>query len=71
MILTDFFKNAGMTEEEVMAFLENCKQNHPPSRPGDVTEVAKAIVFLASDDASFITGVTLLVDGGKHTLCPR
>jgi NAD(P)-dependent dehydrogenase (short-subunit alcohol dehydrogenase family) len=33
-------------------------------RIGDPEEVAKAILFLASDDASFITGVVLPVDGG-------
>lgn len=33
-------------------------------RLGEPDEVAKAIVFLASDDASFITGAVLPVDGG-------
>ena len=37
---------------------------HPIGRIGRVEEVAKAICFLASDDASFITGVCLPVDGG-------
>jgi len=33
-------------------------------RLGKTEEVAKAVAFLASDDASFITGANLLVDGG-------
>jgi NAD(P)-dependent dehydrogenase (short-subunit alcohol dehydrogenase family) len=33
-------------------------------RLGEPSEVAKAILFLASDDASFITGAILPVDGG-------
>ncbi len=37
---------------------------HPMGRLGRPEEVAKAIAFLASDDASFITGASLLVDGG-------
>ena len=37
---------------------------HPIGRLGDPDEVAKAVLFLASDDASFIVGANLLVDGG-------
>jgi len=36
----------------------------PIGRMGTVTDIAKGIVFLASDDAAFMTGAGLLVDGG-------
>jgi len=39
----------------------------PLQRLGRPEEVAKATLFLASDEASFVTGITLLVDGGKVT----
>jgi len=37
----------------------------PMGRFGTPTELANAVVFLASDEASYVTGITLLVDGGK------
>jgi NAD(P)-dependent dehydrogenase (short-subunit alcohol dehydrogenase family) len=45
-------------------YLEVIKKAHPMGRIGEPAEVAAAILFLASDDASFITGAILPVDGG-------
>lgn len=44
--------------------LRQCAQMHPLGRIGQPIEVARAIAFLLSDWASFITGASLLVDGG-------
>jgi len=43
----------------------------PIGRIGEPDEIAAAVEFLASDGASFITGHSLLVDGGKHAGRPR
>jgi len=45
-------------------YLEAIKRMHPVGRLGEPEEVAKAILFLASEEASFITGAILPVDGG-------
>jgi NAD(P)-dependent dehydrogenase (short-subunit alcohol dehydrogenase family) len=45
-------------------YLEAVKAAHPMGRLGEPSEVANAILFLASDEASFITGAILPVDGG-------
>jgi len=46
------------------AYVDNIKRMHPIGRLGEPVEVARAILFLASDEASFITGTVLPVDGG-------
>jgi len=71
VVLTAIHKRGGMDDESYAKFLEHSKTTHALGRVGNVDEVAGAIVFLASDAASFITGVQLPVDGGRHAMCPR
>ncbi|XP_019627723.1 PREDICTED: uncharacterized protein LOC109472394 [Branchiostoma belcheri] len=71
VIPKDIFKRGGMTDEEIVQLMEHCKSTHALGRVGEVSEVAKTIAFLASSDASFITGAQVPVDGGKHAMCPR
>ncbi len=52
------------TEEEQKAFYDQMTTMIPLGRMGEADEVAKAVVFLASADASFIAGIELFVDGG-------
>lgn len=46
-------------------FLEHSKTTHALGRAGNADEAAKAIAFLASDNASFTTGELFHVDGGQ------
>lgn len=71
VIVTELQKRGGLSEENYAAFLERSKTTHPLGRPGRPEEAAKVIAFLASDAASFVTGVTLPVDGGRHATCAR
>ncbi|XP_020715504.1 uncharacterized protein LOC101451153 [Ceratitis capitata] len=71
VIVTDIHARRGLTPEGVAEYLELCKQTHALGRVGEPKEVADAIIFLASDNASFITGAVIPIDGGKHAMCPR
>jgi len=57
-------RNPGMSNEDVARLKEMMIANIPMHRMGEAEEVAKAVLFLASDDAAFITGANLFVDGG-------
>lgn len=69
--ITNLHKRGGMDDEAYAAFLLRAKETHPLGRPGRPEEVAAMIVFLASDEASFMTGETIPVDGGRHLTCLR
>lgn len=57
-----------MTEAQDSSISDGLVSQTPLGRAGRASEVAAAIAFLASDDASFITGTQLLVDGGFTTV---
>ena len=59
-VLPGWIATASQTKEEAVA-----GENTPLKRSADATEVANAIVFLASKEASYITGESLVVDGGN------
>ena len=56
--------NTFLTPEQVKAALPTFSALHPLGCNGQVADAAEALLFLASDRASFITGVVLPVDGG-------
>ena len=55
---------AGGTREQLDEYKANVMAAVPMGRMGKPDEVAKAAVFLASDDSSYVTGIELFVDGG-------
>ena len=58
----------GTDAAQQQGFLDHLAAQVPMGRVGDPDEIAKAAVFLASDDASFITGAELFVDGGLRQI---
>lgn len=57
-------RNVGMSGAEVDGLRRQMIAAVPMKRMGEASEIARAVLFLASDEASFITGVDLFVDGG-------
>ncbi len=67
-ITTPLYGKLGLTEEGTKAMAAGVLAQVPAGRFGTPSEVAKAVVFLASDEASFTVGAELMMDGGMGTL---
>lgn len=63
-IATNIFNNTGMDQENIKNTIDTVTPTLPFKRFGEPSEIAKAALFLASDDASYIHGIELRVDGG-------
>ncbi|PSB44803.1 oxidoreductase [Cyanosarcina cf. burmensis CCALA 770] len=64
LIPTPGYNLLGLSEAQLKEFVESQANNIPLGRAGAPDEIAKAVVFLASDDSSYVSGIELFVDGG-------
>jgi len=71
VVVTEIHKRGGMSDEKYAAFLEHSKQTHPLGRVGRPEEIASLVLYLASDEATWITGATYSIDGGRAQTCAR
>jgi NAD(P)-dependent dehydrogenase (short-subunit alcohol dehydrogenase family) len=58
------FARTGLSSEAIEEFTKNILSQVPMKRFGQPEEIASAVAFLASSDASFMTGAEIPVDGG-------
>jgi NAD(P)-dependent dehydrogenase (short-subunit alcohol dehydrogenase family) len=67
-IETPIFGKMGLPNEAIQAWAAQIGSKVPMGRFGQPLEVAKAVLFLASDDSSYMLGESILVDGGMATV---
>jgi NAD(P)-dependent dehydrogenase (short-subunit alcohol dehydrogenase family) len=67
-IATPLYDKLGMSEADSKAMAAQIQTQIPVGRFGNPSEVAKTIVFLASDEAAYIVGSELVIDGGMSNL---
>lgn len=71
VVVSNLHKRGGMNNDDYEEFLEHSKKTHPLGKVGKPEDVANLIYFLASAEASWITGVTYGIDGGRGQTCAR
>lgn len=67
-VVTPLHAKFGLKEEEMKATGDYIRSQIPIGRFGEPSEVAKAVVFLASDESAFTVGSELVIDGGMSNL---
>lgn len=64
VVPTPGYDHLGLNDQQLQEFVDSQAVAIPLGRVGTPDEIAKAVVFLASDDSSFVNGIELFVDGG-------
>jgi len=67
-IATPLYGKLGLSEADSKAMASQIQSQIPVGRFGDAGEVAKTVIFLASDEAAYFVGSELVIDGGMSNL---
>jgi NAD(P)-dependent dehydrogenase (short-subunit alcohol dehydrogenase family) len=67
-ITTPLYSKLGFPEADLKTVAASIKDKVPAGRFGEPSEIAMAVVFLASDEASYTVGSEIMIDGGMGTL---
>lgn len=71
VVVTELHKRGGMSDDAYAAFLERGRATHPLGRVGTPEEIAGLVAWLVSTEASWMTGETIAIDGGRHLTALR
>jgi NAD(P)-dependent dehydrogenase (short-subunit alcohol dehydrogenase family) len=67
-VTTPIYDKLGLPPDELQSMTDGIRQRLPMQRFGEPDEIARAVVYLASDESSFMLGSEMVVDGG---MCMR
>ncbi len=64
VVPTPAYEGLGLNQEQIQGFIDVQLANIPLGRVGTPEEIARVVLFLASDDSAFVNGIELFADGG-------